>query len=185
MMKTNLLILFNLLFFMGCQQQPTKAIQESVDVFENKTVLMDTRSALEFESFHIQGSKSLVVEDFLVVKNPMSKKKKTYQLDPQITDVISRLARRGIHPSKTVYLIGKTKNSEANKRWKWLLSVLEVQDVQMFSIDEIKKIRNGRFAEAEQQSAWTLKSSEELQNEFIYKKAEFCFVRWTESQCSF
>ena len=168
MMKTVILVLLSFIFFVGCQQQPTKAIQESVDVFENKTVLMDTRSALDYESFHIQGSKSLAVEDFLVVKNPMSKKKKTYQLDPQLQDVISRLAKRGIHPSKTVYLIGKTKNSEANKKWKWLLSALEVQDVQMFSMDEIKKHRNGRFAEAEPQPEWTLKSSDELQNELIY-----------------
>ncbi|MBC7458930.1 MAG: hypothetical protein H7235_11665, partial [Bdellovibrionaceae bacterium] len=32
----------------GCQQAPTTAIEESVNVFAARTVLVDTRSALDF-----------------------------------------------------------------------------------------------------------------------------------------
>ena len=60
-------LLFLLIF--SCQQKMTKAIEESADVFAPRTVLIDTRSALDFQSFHIKGSSNLLVEDFLILKS--------------------------------------------------------------------------------------------------------------------
>ena len=51
------------------------------------------------------------------------------------------------------------------------------------STDEIKKVKNGRFADTEKQTPWVLKSSIEYQNEFILKNAPTCFVGWNESTC--
>ena len=59
----------------GCQMAPTTALEESVDVFAARTVLVDTRSALEFTSFNIKGSTNLLVDDFVVLQNPLAKPK--------------------------------------------------------------------------------------------------------------
>ena len=91
----------------GCQQAPTTALEESVDVFAARTVLVDTRSALDFNSFNIKGSTHLLVDDFVVLRNPLAKPKnqKRY-FDSNLNNMIERLARRGIHPSKKIILIG-------------------------------------------------------------------------------
>ena len=57
------------LMLMSCQQKPTKVMEESVDVFEPRTVLIDTRDSLQFQSYHIQGSVNLNSFDFLILKN--------------------------------------------------------------------------------------------------------------------
>lgn len=168
----------------GCQPKPTKVIEQSVNVFEKNIVLLDTRSALSYTSFHIEGARNLLVEDFLILKNPLAKKtNKKRILDPDINQTIERLAHKGVSPELKIFLIGDTKNSVNNKKWKWLLSYLEIDDVHLYSLDEVKKMKNGRFTEAEKQSAWILKSSTEYQNEFIFKNAPNCFVEWSDSKC--
>ena len=173
-----------ILLFCGCQAVPTKIIEQSIDVFEKNIVLLDTRSDLEFASFHIAGSKNLVVDDFLILKNPQANKKNQKRImDADLNQTIERLANKGVSPDLKIYLIGDTKNSVNNKKWKWLLSYLEISDINLFSIDEVKKIKNGRFLESEKQPAWILKSSVDYQNEFIFKKAPTCFVGWSEKNC--
>jgi hypothetical protein len=179
--------IFKLLFvgiIAGCQSAPTSVIEQSVNIFEKNIVLLDTRSDLEFTSFHITGSKNLLVDDFLILKNPLAKEKiKKRILDPDIQQTVERLAHKGVSPELTIYLIGDIKNSINNKKWKWLLSNLEISDVALYSIEDIKKIKNGRFSEAEKKSAWILKSSPEFQKEFIFKKAPNCFITWSEKNC--
>ncbi len=173
-----------ILFYVGCKQAPTKIIEQNVDVFEKNIVLLDTRSALEFASFHIPGAQNLLVEDFLILKNPLySVKNKKYLFDPDLNQTIERLAHKGIRPDLKIYLIGDVKNSVNNQKWRWLLSYLEITDISLFSIPEIKKIKNGRFAVAEKQAPWVLKSSIEYQNEFILKQAPKCFVGWDQNNC--
>ena len=173
-----------ILFFCGCQPAPTKVIEQSVDVFDKNIVLFDTRSDLNYASFHFEGSQNLLIEDFLILKNPLAKTSNQKRiLDPDLNQTIERLAHKGISPNLKIYLISDTKNSVNNKKWKWLLSYLEVADVQLFSLEEIKKIRSGRFNDPEKQSPWVLKSSAEYQNEFILKKAPTCFVGWSEKNC--
>lgn len=171
-------------FGMGCVQSPTKVIEQSADIYEKNIVLLDTRDALSYASYHIEGSKNLLVEDFLVLKNPLAKTtNKKYTFDPDINQTIERLAHKGVSPNKRIYLIGDVKNSVSNKKWKWLLSYLDIKDIALFSLAEVKKIKNGRFSEAEKQSPWVLKSSVEFQNEFVFKNTKKCFVGWSDKSC--
>lgn len=174
----------------GCQLKPTSVLEESAEVFEARTVLMDTRSALDYASFHLQGSAHLLVEDFLVLQNPLaSPKNQKRSFDRNLKNTIDRLAARGISPKKKVMLIGYKKDSVENKKWKWLLNNLDVSDVVMISFDQVRKIKNGRFAQIESQPSWDLKSSPEVQKEFVINRAKKCFVnnyikdKWPEDYC--
>lgn len=175
----------------GCQLKPTTALEESTDIFAARTVLVDTRSALNYASFHVEGSVNLLVEDFLILKNPLAKKKNQKRvMDPDLKAIVERLARKGIDPRKKVFLIGDKKDSVENKKWKWLLNNLEVEDVTLYSLDEILKNKAGRFAQAEAVDPWPLKDSEYVQKEFILNKAQKCFADkyikqpWPESSCN-
>lgn len=170
--------------FSSCAPKPTKVIEQSVNIFEKNIVLLDTRSALSYTSFHIEGSRNLLIEDFLILKNPLAQKAtKKRILDPDINQTIERLAHKGVSPELKIFLIGDAKNSVNNRKWRWLLSYLEVNDIHLYSLDEVKKMKSGRFTEADKQSPWILKSSVEYQNEFIFKNAPICFVEWSESKC--
>ena len=175
-----LLLIFLTLGF-GCQQKPTKSIEEVTNVFKAETVLIDTRSAFLFNSSHIKGSVNLESRDFLILKNPRLKKR---IFDPDLKQVIERLAKKGIHPSKKVLLLGDLKRSEENKKWLWLLKNLEIESTETMSIDDFRKeFKNARYAEPSTAEPWNLKISEELQNEFIYRKAPDCFVIWSQKKC--
>lgn len=167
----------------SCQQKPTKAIEESAQIFAKRVVLIDTRSALQFESFHIQGSQNLWWEDFLVLKDP---KKKKRVFDPDLQQTIERLAKKGIHPDNTVYLINEKSDALENKKWKWLLSYLEVRSVELKTIKELRKNKSGsinRYALAEAQKPWKLLTSEDFQKDLVEKKAPKCFVSWNANFC--
>lgn len=175
----------------GCQQAPTTAIEESVDVFAARTVLVDTRSALDFNSFNIKGSTNLLVEDFVVLQNPLAqpKNQKRY-FDSNLKSMIERLSRRGIHPDRKIILIGSKKDSIENKKWKWMLNNLEVNEVALYSLDQVRKMKHGNFAEIEAEPPWELKLSQGEQKEFILSKAQKCFVnsysknkKWPEEFC--
>ncbi len=184
-----LFLLVGLLY--GCQQAPTTALEESVDVFAARTVLVDTRSALDFSSFNIKGSTNLLVEDFVVLQNPLAKPKnqKRY-FDSNLQSMIERLSRRGISPAKKIILIGSKKDSIENKKWKWMLNNLEVNEVYMYSLDQVRKMKHGNFAEIQAEPLWELKLGVDVQKEFILNKAQKCFVnaypknkKWPEDYC--
>ena len=186
------LILFTVLAFLGCQQKPTSIIEQSVNIFKPRTVLMDTRTALDYQSFHIEGSVSLLTEDFILLKNPMANKRNQKRsLDPDLKAVVERLALKGISPELKILLIGDKQYSISNRKWKWLLNNLEVSDVQLYSIDQVRKMNRGSFAEPEKQIPWELRTSENFQKEFILNKADQCFVRiyknsneWNSAYCN-
>lgn len=167
--------------FVGCQSKPTKVLDETVNVFAKDSVMIDTRSAFNYESFHIEGSANLNTNDFLVLQNP---KKKTYIFDPDLAQTIERLAKRGISPDKKVYLVGDKADSVENKKWQWLLKAIDVEDVVLAEFSAFRKeSKNGRFAKAKAERPWILKTSEEFQKEFIIKKAKDCFVKWSDKLC--
>ncbi len=166
----------------GCQQAPTKSLEETVNILGTRTVLVDTRTAFLFQSGHILGSVNLVSDDFLILTNPMTKKK---VLDPDLVQTIERLARRGLNPNKKVILLAEKKSSEEIKKWTWLLKQLGFDDIQNETLAEFKKAHpNVRYAEPERATTWDLKLSSELQQEFILKKAPYCFVKWSDKKCS-
>ncbi len=183
--------LFLMNVILGCKQAPTTAIEESVDVFAARTVLVDTRSALEFNGFNIKGSTNLLVDDFIVLQNPLAKRKnQKRRFDSNLTNVIERLARHGIHPSKKIILIGSDQDSLENKKWKWMLNNLEVNEVALYSLDQVRKMKYGNFAESESEPVWEIQMSPDLQKEFVLNRAQKCFVdaypknkKWPEDFC--
>lgn len=178
-----LLLLFIGLALGACQQAPTKIAEESAQVFEKKAVLIDTRNPFIFESFHIEGSQNLWWEDFLILTQP---KKRTRVLDPDLQQTVERLASKGIHPSKTIVLLNDRADAIENKKWKWLLSYLEIKNIELKSVSELKKSikgQNNRFAKAEPQSPWKLLTSEDFQKDLVMKKAQKCFLQWNEKSC--
>lgn len=175
-----------LLVFTGCQLMPwnqkaTSSIEETVNAFADHTVLVDTRGAFEYASFHISGSVNLSTTDFLILKNPKSKLR---ILDPDLVQTIERLARRGISPNKKIILISDKANSDENKKWRWLLKNLQVEDITLVGMEEFrKKYPNRAFAEPARSAVWDLQTSEFLQKEFVLKKAPNCFVKWSDKIC--
>lgn len=168
---------------MSCQQKPTKAISETAQVFEKKAVLIDTRNPFQFESFHIEGSQNLWSEDFLVLINP---KKKTRILDPDLAQTVERLASKGIHPDKTIILLNGKADAIENKKWKWLLSYLEIKNIELRSLNDLKKSsqgQNNRFAKPEPQKSWKLLTSEDFQKDLVLKKSPQCFLSWSAKIC--
>lgn len=183
MKQTCFLFLASFMVF-SCQQKPTKVVEESANVFDQQIVLIDTRKPLDYESFHVEGSYNLWWEDFVILQNPGSRAKNKKRIfDPDLRQTIERLAKKGVSPNRKIYLIGSTPDSVENKKWRWLLSYLEVTNVQPHSVKEISKTKTGRFAEAKSVAPWVLKASEEYQNEFIIKKAPQCFVQWSDRIC--
>ena len=135
-MKTLAFIFFGL-YLSGCTLAPTKVIQEVGGDRNKSDLLADTREALEYSTYHISGSVSLNSEDFLILKDPATR---TRILDPDTEQIVERLARRGIHPGVKVTLIGSESNSVENLKWKWLLSKLNVRDVELISLDDFIRL---------------------------------------------
>lgn len=183
MIKIIFFILLSLVI-LSCQQKPTRISEESAQVFDSRVVLIDTRSALNYESFHIEGSENLLVDDFLILKNPKSK---TRIFDPDLLQTVERLAKKGIHPSKFVLLIGDKEDSIDNKKWKWLLSYLEISQIKTTSIDDVRKMKNPKWKKADSQKPWKLLTSEDFQNDLIKNKIPRCFskkiTQWDSKKC--
>lgn len=179
-----ILALLCLILLASCQQKPTRALEESVNVFDRPIVLLDTRRSLDYSSFHVSGAKDLWWQDFVTLdQKTVNARKRKYFFEKDMAPLIERLANRGVNPQKTVYLIGYKQDSTENKRWSWLLKLLEVQDVKMISQDEARKKFPGRRADPPIEKPWTLKTSQEFQYEFIHNKAQDCFMSFDDLKC--
>lgn len=107
-------------------------------------------------------------------------------LDPDLAQTVERLANKGIHPDKTIILLNDKADSIENKKWKWLLSYLEIKNIELKSLNDLKKTikgQNNRFAKAEPQRPWTLLTSEDFQKDLVTKKAANCFLKWNPKIC--
>lgn len=169
-------ILF-LIFLCGCQLKPTVLKEESTTPASEQEVLVDTRSELDFESYHISGSVSLRSEDFLILKNPKTQKR---ILDPDIPQTVERLAKRGITPLKKIILISQKKDSVENKKWTWLLNQLGIYKIETIGFDDYRKAHPKRIPQAppEREPVWSVENVEQ-----ILKKSDQCFVGWIEKNC--
>ena len=177
-------IIFGLLFLTACQHKPTRALEESVNVFDRPVVLLDTRRSLDYASFHVSGAKDLWWQDFVTLDvKTMNARKRKYFFEKDMSPLIERLANRGVSPEKTVYLIGYKQDSTENKRWAWLLKLLEIQDVKMISQEDARKKFPGRRADLVAERPWKLKTSQEFQYEFIHNKAQDCFMNFDDLKC--
>lgn len=184
-LKIILLILSCGFIFFGCQQKPTRALEESVNVFNRPILLLDTRRSLDYVSYHVSGANNVWWADFASIDpKTQNSRKRRYVFDRDLAPMIERLANRGVSPEKTVYLIGYKQDSTENKRWAWLLKLLEVGDVKMISMDDARKKFGGRLADPDSEKPWTLKTSLEFQYEFIINRAPDCFLNFIDTKCS-
>lgn len=171
----------------ACQSKPTTALEESVNALANNTVIVDTRSPLQYESFHVEGAVSIRAEDFTILQNPKAAKRfRRWRMISDLDSIISDLARKGIHRNRRVILLAETENALSNKRLEWLLKNLEVDDVRRQSIDDFMKTNSGRYAYPKSQDVWRLRSSDLFQREFIFDKSDRCFAnpkRWKDGYC--
>jgi 3-mercaptopyruvate sulfurtransferase SseA len=166
----------------GCKSGPTKIMEESVNVFADNIVLVDTHSSFYFSSYHLKGSVNLVTTDFLILKNPRTKRR---ILDPDLNQTIERLAKRGISPTRRVVLLSDKAQSVESKKWRWLLKNLEVENVTIMTIAEFKKSAQFKeYSDPQPEPVWALRSSADMQKEFILKKSKICFLNWNEKKCN-
>lgn len=165
-----------LIFVGACQMAPTKIKTEVGGPVEN-TVLVDTRSSLEYSTYHVSGSVHLNSSDFLILKNINTQQR---LFDPDIEQTIERLAKRGISPNKKIILISNQKDSEENKKWNWLLKNIQVQNIELTSLDEYIKANSPLRPkpQPERNEVWPIHNKNE-----ILKLAPTCFVLWTPNTC--
>lgn len=175
---SRLFFILSALFFIGaCKQAPTRVQEESSNNYKKNVVLVDTRPAFEFATYHVAGSVNLNSENFLILKNS---KTKTRVFDPDLNQTIERLAKRGISPLKSVFLISDKADSVENKKWNWLLQQLDVKNISMMTIEDYHKMNKNLIPQADPEAMpmW------EVRNQMtILKKADLCFIKWTELDC--
>lgn len=177
------IFLLAFLFLCSCQQRPTKAITETVNPLKQDFVLLDTRAALDFESFSVSGSTHIWWEDFLVRSEGVQKKSGSrYKLD-DLEKIIERLASRGVSPIKEIILIGTTADSVENLKWNWLLKSLEIRDIKRISLNQAKTQFAGRRGRPDSEVSWKLTQSEDFQKEFILNFSQKCFIQFSVSDC--
>lgn len=172
MMKFFLFLPFLLL--LSCQMKPTVVKNEATDQYEKDVVLVDTREALQYESYHVSGSVHLQTSDFLILKNPLTKEK---VFDPDLNQTIERLAKKGISPEKRIILVSDSKESLENKKWHWLFKKIGVTQVGYAGLSYFK----GRIPQEKPESVatWTITNAAE-----ILKKSKDCFIKWSAKDCN-
>lgn len=169
-----------LLFYvlvMGCQLQPTVIKQEvGTQDFKNR-VLVDTRSAFDFAGYHISGSINLNSGDFLILKDPRTEKR---ILDPDLIQVVERLAKRGVSPLKNVVLLGNKKDDLENYKWRWLLKQLDVRNVDVMGFAEYRAQNKKAVPQAAPEAVptWEIKNPKAILN-----RSALCFVSWSDTDC--
>lgn len=161
----------------SCQSQPTVIKQEvSTQDFKNR-VLVDTRSAFEFAGFHIAGSISLNSGDYQILKNPKTEKR---VLDPDLVQIVERLAKRGISPLKQVILLGSAGAETETLKWRWLLKQLDVRNIEIVSFEDYRARHKNAVPQAAPEAVpvWEVKNPKA-----ILSRADKCFVNWSPTDC--
>ena len=175
-MKQLSVLLLSLVIF-GCQSQPTVIKQEVGTQDFKDRVLVDTRSAFEFAGYHIAGSISLNSGDFLILKNPKTEKR---VLDPDLGQIVERLAKRGISPLKQIILLGSTSSDTETLKWHWLLKQFDVRNIEIVSFDDYRTQNKNKVPQVvpEAVPVWEIKNPKA-----ILSRADKCFVNWSITDC--
>lgn len=175
MKKIALFFIFGVL--LSCQSPPTKITGETVADTAPIRVLVDTRTHLQYETFHLSGSVHLNSSDFLILRNPAAKER---IMDPDIPQIVERLARRGVSPEREIVLISDRQDSVENKKWNWLLLQLNVKNVIMMSLDGYRQANKNRVPQPnpERAAIWSVDRPQ-----LILKQSKYCFVNWSDSLC--
>lgn len=144
-MKKLLVLMSLMVFWIGCQQAPTK-IYESNPVqikeektdqviddvkFTEKTIFIDARSPFEYSLSHLNGSLNVRPEEFTQRELPF-----LGVLETDRFALTRWLARKGISPESSVVVVGKGPAGKGEEgRVAWNLLLLGVKDVQFASIE--------------------------------------------------
>lgn len=172
-------VFLSFVFLVSCQVGPTRIREQTVNLDLKNAVVIDTRSHLDYASFHFSGSVHLQSSDYLLLKpGPVPKR----IFDPDLEQTIERLARRGIHPQKKIILVSDDKSDPAEaKKWRWLLRQLGVSEISAMPFSKLKDRLGGRPPQAspERMPVWTVADANK-----ITKKAEDCFASWNDSLCN-
>ncbi len=143
-MKNLILILISMIFWLGCQQTPTKVFQSvptQVKGSETKsggeiqvkdtTVLIDARPAFDYSVAHLNGAINLKPDDFTQRESPL-----LGYLEKDTFSIARYLARKGISPETPVVVVGRGLQGNGEEgRVAWTLKYLGVKDVKFASID--------------------------------------------------
>lgn len=143
------ILLLSVLFFMGCQTQPTKvtetkSVQTNFEEIRTKlnknTVILDTRDAVDFYVSKVPGSILVEWKDFSVPN--MDGAEGVLDIDP--LNITRRLALWGIGPESEVIVLGKVfekgQTQEAKMgRVAWMLKEMGVMNVKTFNYELFKR----------------------------------------------
>ena len=152
---------------------------------DDQVVYVDTRSALEYESFHIPGTVHLWWEDFLYSGSIKSNQK---FFEPELKNLVRRLALKGVQPDKQLILIHNKNDSSELLRWVWLFKKIKIENVQIKTLEHLKqnsKGQNRRFQEPLAQETWNdLKGWNQAEyQDKVLKLATKCFVSFQADSC--
>jgi len=136
-------LIFISIFWLGCQQTPTKVYQsvptqtkegaqapQDIKVTD-QTVIIDARPAFEYSVAHLNGAMNLRPEDFTQRESPL-----LGLLEKDLFGLARYLARKGISPQTPVVVVGRGIQGFGEEgRVAWTLKYLGVENVRFASID--------------------------------------------------
>lgn len=161
------LVLFGAL---GCQQKPTQGLStepifpvkarasEMRELFKKDPVIVDVRSAFEFGLSRVPQSVHLPWQDFTQKDSDGGR-----VLVGNYGDWARRLATYGISPDKDVIILGdESKEEGAAGRLAWTLSLVGIDRVHPFSIQDFRQLNFNQEAPLRNTNLWLPKTKNDL-----------------------
>jgi thiosulfate/3-mercaptopyruvate sulfurtransferase len=142
MIKLKTVFILLAFFWMGCQSGPTKVFENQpqrlktpkltqADLSSAGAVILDARSALDFESSKVPNSINVQWTDFSQKKHPF-----TGLLDVDLYRAARRLAQLGIDPDTEVIVVGNVHSGNGQEgRLAWTLKYLGINSIKIDSIE--------------------------------------------------
>ncbi|MCC6278644.1 MAG: hypothetical protein IT289_12080 [Oligoflexia bacterium] len=141
--------------------------------------ILDARPSFEYAMAHPRGAGHIRVEDYNQTEAPH-----LGALDPDFNLLASKLRALGVHPDRTITVVGRGKDGRGEEgRVAWMLKFLGVSKVKIINIQEVKKKTSGQKENIETAPIWKpeVKSSlrittKELQALLTQKRADYVLI---------
>ncbi len=152
-MKFFILIICSVFMLTACQHEPTKTTEQKPVIVESvqlnpvstkkvqeflkkQPVILDARSAFDFNLAHAPGAQNVIWSDFSV-----NQQAERGVLDSDLFLLARRVAVLGIDPSTPVLVLGKGHDGEGEEgRIAWMLSVLGVKKIMTAHFKELRSL---------------------------------------------